>query len=165
MVEVGKGASGGVRSQVFLQPRNHRRVGTTTSYFAAHRVQGDDVPPSQVVGVVAFGLLPCCRTEVVIVARSTWRLVLVVTHARLGTRLEASPGRIVAIVELARREQNDLEYHHDDHGQYGSLLRIQGLGHSLRLLCALDSRQSSHLSGHADVPLYRTSGDCGPVKE
>src|SRR5215212_324468 len=102
MVEVGKRARGGVRSQVFLQPRNHRRVGTTTSHFAAHRVEGDDVPPPQVVGVVALLRIARSRAEVAEVAGCPRGVVLVVAGGGPGTRLEASPGRIVAIVKLAR---------------------------------------------------------------
>src|SRR5919112_1748194 len=103
MVEVGERARGGIRSQVFLQPRNHRRVGTTTSHFAAHRIQGDYVPLPAVVGVVALGGVSGRRAEVAVVAGGSQRVVLVISYAGPGAGFVAAPGGVVAIGELATR--------------------------------------------------------------
>src|SRR5918994_6238697 len=66
----------------------------------AHRVQRDDVPVTQVVGVVAFGWVARCRAKVAEVARSTRRVVFVVARRGLCPRLMAAPGGIVAVSEL-----------------------------------------------------------------
>src|SRR5215213_10742619 len=103
MVEVGKRARLGVGSQVLLEPSDHRGGSPTPAHVLAHGVERDEVPPSQVVGVVALGWVARRCAEVVVITGGTGRLVLVVTHGGLSARLEAPPRRFVAVGELGGR--------------------------------------------------------------
>src|SRR5918994_4758325 len=61
------------------------------------------MPGPEVVGVVALLRVARGGAEVAKVARGARRKVLVVAHARLRARLEASPGGVVAPLELEAR--------------------------------------------------------------
>ena len=67
------------------------------------RVQGDDVPVTDVVAVVAFARCAGGRAEVVEVPGGAGGEVVVVAGDRLGARLEPAPGRIVAVLVVAAR--------------------------------------------------------------
>src|SRR5687768_14953097 len=104
-MEVGKGtrllAVGG---EVLLEPPPLGRAGTAADLsLSTVAVEGDYVPGSQVVGVVALigvsGRLP----EAVEVASSPFGFVVVVSGGGPGAVLEQSPGRIVALVEVFGR--------------------------------------------------------------
>jgi hypothetical protein len=103
VVPVGESAFVGVGGEVLLEPAHHRRGSPASAHLLAHRVEGDYVPVASVVGVVALLGIPSRGSEVVEVARSARRIVLVVAYARLGARFVASPGGVVAGLELSVR--------------------------------------------------------------
>src|SRR5207247_9410730 len=59
-------------------------------------VECDDMPFTQFIAVVALAPIACRGTEIVEVRRGTWRLIIVVTRRRTGTRLMSSQRGIVA---------------------------------------------------------------------
>src|SRR5215213_7981900 len=89
VVEVGKGTRllfvGG---EVLLEPPTLGRARTAAEHLTTVAVEGDEVPASQVVGVVTFVGIASCSPEVVEVASGPFGAVLVVAGAGPGAILE-----------------------------------------------------------------------------
>ena len=102
-MEVGQRAPAPVTSEVFPEPAPLRRGGAAATYVGAVTVEGDEVPVSEVEGVVALSSPPCGIPEVAEVTLRIRRFVLVVAGGRPGAALESAPGRSVAVGELLGR--------------------------------------------------------------
>jgi hypothetical protein len=103
VMEVGQGAGVRVGREIRHKPLLLRRTLSASSHLRAVAVQRDDVPAALIVAVVALGRVPGGGTEIVEVAGSPRRVVLVVARRRLGAGLVPTPGGVVAVGELGGR--------------------------------------------------------------
>jgi hypothetical protein len=103
MVHISEGAQRiVVGGEVLLEPP---LLGGTrpTANLLAVAIEGNHVPGSELVGVVAPFGVACSLTEVLEVASGPFGVVLVVAGDRLGALLEPPPRRPVAFLEVRRR--------------------------------------------------------------
>ncbi len=103
VVPHGDRAGGGMRREVLPQPLLLGRSRVAAADLRAVAVDHDQVPLAEVVAVVALRGIAGRRAEVVEVAAGVRRAVLVVADDRARARLEAAPGRAVAVGELPGR--------------------------------------------------------------
>src|SRR5215213_10362843 len=104
-MEVGEGACPPfVGGEILLEPPHLGGAGAAAHpSLTAVAVEGNDVPPAQVVGVVALIGVSGGLAEVVVVGLGPFSVVLVVAGDGLGALLEAAPRRPVASLEVRRR--------------------------------------------------------------
>src|SRR5918995_6309035 len=105
MVEVGKGTRRFVvGGEVLLKPPHLGGARTATDLsLSTVAVEGDYVPGPKVVGVVALIGVSCGLPEVVEVASCPFGVVLVISGAGPGARLELAPGRVIALGKVFGR--------------------------------------------------------------
>ena len=85
------------------EPLLLRRARAAAADGRAVRVERDQVPAAEIEAVVALRRIARCGAEVLVVARRSRGLVLVVPGRRTGDPLHASPGRVVRRAELRER--------------------------------------------------------------
>ena len=102
MVPVRQRAGGGVGGKIRAQPGLLRRSGAAAADGRAVAVERDDVPRADLVAVVPQRRVAGGRAEIAVVAARVRRHVVMV--AGRGTRVgfARSPGRVIAVRELAR---------------------------------------------------------------
>src|SRR5205823_1714907 len=98
-IEVGDNAAARRRGEVVLQPLELRRCGADIDL----RVERHHVPGAEVVAVIALPRRPGRAAEVAEIGGSPGGVVVVNPGRGTGTRLVATPGRVVAVREVAGR--------------------------------------------------------------
>src|SRR5437867_11152700 len=109
MVPVRKRARGRMSGEIGPQPPLLRRSGPASAHRAAIRIEGDEMPHSDVEAVPPFALVAGRAAEVREVTRRARRLVFVVTGSRVCQRFHASPRTVVGGAEADQRPSFVLE--------------------------------------------------------
>src|SRR5580700_3453046 len=86
--------------EVLAQPLLLSRSGSTAAHVGAFAVQNNNVPPGQIVAVVALPRIARSGSKVVDVPGCTVIVVLVVSGSRARTIFESPPSRPVAFRKL-----------------------------------------------------------------
>src|SRR5438445_578806 len=104
MMAIGQNASVRMFRKIPLQPGFFRRASRAASQGlrVTIRIQCHNVPVTQVVAIVAFARWPRLCSPVLEIARRRTICVLMITQGRFRPVFEASPSRVVAILEVFR---------------------------------------------------------------
>src|SRR2546429_7460131 len=104
MMAIGQNASVRMFRKIPLQPGFFRRASRAASQGlrATIRIQCHNVPVTQVVAIVAFARWPRLCSPILEIARRHTICVLMIAEGRFRPVFEASPGRVVAILEVFR---------------------------------------------------------------
>ena len=94
--------------------------------YAEFAVQGDDVPAAEIVAVITLRGVTRRGAEVAVVASRVGSQILVVARHRLGAGLVSSPGRGVAIGEVAGRPVGIGVVPHGEHGARDVVEQVRG---------------------------------------
>src|SRR5512138_409736 len=92
-----------MRCQVSFQPLLLRRTGAASAHLAAVRIEGNDVPGTNIVAVISFRLIPRGRTKVTVVAIRARSVVFVVSNGGADNILDPAPAGIERLLEFFQR--------------------------------------------------------------
>src|SRR4030095_5224316 len=71
VMPIGKCTGIGMSCEIGFQPLLLRRTDATTTHLATIRVEGNEVPGTNIIAVITFGWVTSCSTKVIVVTTRT----------------------------------------------------------------------------------------------